>query len=116
MGVTGHRPSGDAVPSARPTRRPADGPAGATAVMVVLRDERLELADVLSRAVAAGAGDVVIDLAGVDVIETAEFFTLAAAARLLESDGRRLTLRWPSKLATRVLNLFGLTDLIDARD
>jgi anti-anti-sigma regulatory factor len=84
--------------------------------LIVLRNEsdltiRPDLATVLAR-VLTGHRDVIIDLAETDFIDTDTFFTMAAAARLLHRDGRRITFRSPSRLATRVLNLYGLGHLI----
>ena len=91
---------------------------GARAV-VVLRGEadvssRAVLCEVLSRVIASGAGDVVVDLAEVTFIDTAGVRALATAQQLLDRGGRRLTFRSPSRLALRVLDVFGLTDLVDA--
>jgi anti-anti-sigma factor len=93
-----------------------------TRTVVVLRGEadastREVLSHALSRVVAAfDAGDVVIDLAGAEFIDTGSVRALAVCQQLLERDGRRLTFRSPSRLAVRVLGLFGLTDLIEARE
>jgi anti-anti-sigma regulatory factor len=73
------------------------------------------LADVLSRVIAHGAGDVLIDLAPVTFIDTATVRSLATGQRLLDRTGRALTFRSPSRLAVRVLDLFGLTDRIETR-
>lgn len=69
----------------------------------------------MARLIAGGTGDVVVDLAEAGFIDTASFFTLAAGARLLDGKGRKLTFRSPSNLATRVLNLFGLSDRIEGQ-
>lgn len=92
-----------------------------TPLVVVLREEpgrrtRPDLSDVLARVIAGGTGNVVVDLAEADLIDTASFFTLAAAARLLNGKGRQMTFRSPSELAARVLNLFGLNNLIEGQD
>ena len=76
---------------------------------------RPALADVLSRVIAHGAGDVVIDLAPVTFIDTATVRALAIGQQLLERTGRALTFRSPSRLAVRVLDLFGLTDQMETR-
>jgi anti-anti-sigma factor len=68
--------------------------------------------DVLSR-VAVGARAVVIDLAEVTFIDTATARVLATAQQL-DRQNRGLTFRSPSRLAGRVLHMFGLTDLIEA--
>lgn len=101
-------------------RTPEEGDERITLVVVVCDQPDLlarpDLSKALARVIASGNGDVVVDLAEADFIDTASFFTLAAAARVLDRKGRRLTLRSPSKLATRVLKLFGLNDLIDGQD
>jgi anti-anti-sigma factor len=70
------------------------------------------LADTLSRVVACAAGDVIVDLAGAVFIDSATTRTLAVLRELLERQDRRLTLRSPSRMAIRVLDLFGLTELV----
>jgi anti-anti-sigma factor len=92
-----------------------------TRTAVVLRGEsdlstRRALCDVLCRVVALRSGDVVIDLAEATLIDTATVEALAGAQQLLDRQGRQLTFRSPSRLATSVLDVFGLTDLIEARD
>jgi len=87
--------------------------------VVVLRagtdvSTRPVLSDVLSRVVALGAGDVVIDLAEVTFIDTATARVLATVQQLLDRQDRGLAFRSPSRLAARVLQVFGLTDLIEA--
>jgi anti-sigma B factor antagonist len=104
------------VPSALTTIVRAEG----TRTVVVLQGEadfstRPVLSDALSRAIALGAGDVVIDLAEASFIDTASVRALALSRELLDRDGRRVTFRSPSRLAARVLGLFGLTELIEAR-
>ena len=91
-----------------------------THTVVTLRGEadvstRPALADVLSRVIAHGAGDVVVDLAPVTFIDTATVRALATGQQLLDRTGRALTFRSPSRLAVRVLDLFGLTDQIETR-
>jgi anti-anti-sigma factor len=93
--------------------------AEATHIVVTLRGEadvstRPALADALSRVIAHGAGDVVIDLAPMTFIDTAIVRALATGWQLLDRRGRALTIRSPSGQAVRLLDLFGLTDLIEA--
>jgi anti-anti-sigma factor len=90
---------------------------GSTTVLV-LRGEadlaaRALVSDALSRVIGSHTGDVVVDLAEVEFIDTAIVRVLADAQRFLDHHGRALTIRSPSRLATRVLNLFGLTDLVE---
>jgi anti-anti-sigma factor len=74
------------------------------------------LSDVLCRLIADGSGDVVIDLAEANFIDTAVVRTVATAQHLLHRQGRKLTLRSPSRLATRLLQLFVLADLIETEE
>ncbi|MDQ6614358.1 MAG: STAS domain-containing protein [Actinomycetota bacterium] len=89
--------------------------------IVVLRGEwdfftRPVLSDVLSRVIALPVGDVVIDLAEAEFIDSATARVLAVSWQWLDRRGRALTFRSPSNLAAKVLDQFGLTDLIEARD
>jgi anti-anti-sigma factor len=72
-----------------------------------------QLADLLSRVIALPTGDVVIDLAEVEFIDTATVRAFVISQQLLDRNGRMLNFRSPSKLALRLLDLFGLTDLIE---
>jgi anti-anti-sigma factor len=90
-----------------------------TRSVVVLRGEadssnKAALSDVLSRVIASLSGDVVIDMAEAEFIDTATVRVLAVGRQLLGDQGRKLTFRSPSRLTTRVLHLFGLTHLIEA--
>ena len=90
----------------------------ATRTVVSLQGEadvstRAALADALSRVIATGSGDVVVDLAAVTFIDTATGRSLAIGQRLLDRTGRILTFRCPSRMAVQVLDMFGLTDLIE---
>ena len=62
--------------------------------------------------IALRTGDVVIDLTESTFVDTAIVRDFADAQQLLDRQGRKLTFRSPSRLATRVLHLFGLADLI----
>jgi len=73
------------------------------------------LADVLSRAIASGEGGLVIDLSEAEFIDTAAGRALAVCRGYLDRQDRSMAIWSPSRLAIRVLDLFGLTDLIDAR-
>jgi anti-anti-sigma regulatory factor len=88
-------------------------------IVIVLRtgtdvSTRPVLCDVLSRVIAVGAGDVVIDLAEAKFIDTATGRVLATARQLLDDQDRRLTFRSAARLAGPVLHFFGLADLIEA--
>ena len=71
------------------------------------------LCEALSRVIASTTSDVVIDLADAKLIDTAAARVFATGQQLLDSGGRKLTFRSPSRLAARVLHLFGLTDLVE---
>jgi len=86
---------------------------------VILRGEAdssatVALADVLSWVTAWRSDDVVVDLAELTFIDAAAVGVLAECRRLLEHDGRRMTLRSPSKLAVRLLRKSALADRIEA--
>jgi anti-sigma B factor antagonist len=87
-------------------------------LVVVLRGEidvaaQPFLCRVMSGVIAFGVGDVVVDLAHVTFVDTASVRVLATAQHLLDGDGRRLTIRSPSRLALRVLDMFGLSSLVE---
>ncbi len=108
-------------PTARTDRSVAVVRADGAHIVVVLRGEwdfstGPVLSDVLSRVIAMPAGDVVIDLAQAEFIDSATGRILAVAWQLLDRRGRPLTFRSPSRPAAKVLDLFGLADLIEARD
>jgi len=108
-------------PTARTDRSVEVVRADGAHTVVVLRGEwdfstRPVLSDVLSRVIALPAGDVVIDLAQAEFIDSATVRVLAVAWQWLDRRGRALTFRSPSSPAAKVLHLFGLTDLIEARD
>lgn len=69
--------------------------------------------DVLSRAIAASDGPVVVDLAETDFIDTRTVSALARAWQFLNDRGRMLTLRSPSRVAARVLGVLGLSHLVE---
>jgi anti-anti-sigma factor len=98
---------------------PAPGRAtDGTRTVVILRGEwdvstRPLLADVLSRVIAADGGDVVLDLGEAEFIDSAIVRAFVVGRQLLNRHGRSLTFRSPSRLAIRVLEVFGLTDLIE---
>jgi anti-anti-sigma factor len=71
------------------------------------------LSDLLGRVIADRTGNVVIDLAGATFIDTAIVRVIATTQQLLHRQDRILTVRSPSRLATRLLQLFVLSDLIE---
>lgn len=89
---------------------------GATAV-VALRGEAdvaglAVLVEAFARITADGAGDVVVDLSQVEFMDTATVRAVMGARALLAGQGRQLTLRSPSRVAARVLAVFGLSHLV----
>lgn len=88
-------------------------------VVVALRGEadasaRHVLCDTLSRAIARGNDDVLIDLTDLSFIDAATGRILASARHLLAQNSRNLVFRTPANGVQRVLELFGMTDLIEA--
>jgi anti-anti-sigma factor len=69
--------------------------------------------NVLARVIAEDHGAVVIDLTETAFIDTAIVRTIGRAAELLRERDRQLTLRSPSRLAGRVLLVFGLSHLVE---
>lgn len=67
--------------------------------------------DALADVIAEGQGDVVVDLAQTDFIDTAALRTVLRARETLGGSGRLLTLRSPSRIAGRLLGVFGLGHL-----
>ena len=74
------------------------------------------LIDSMSAMIEWSGGDIVIDLTEVEFIDIASVRVLDEARQVLWRESRGLTFRSPSKLATLVLGLFGLTNLIEASE
>lgn len=66
------------------------------------------LVDTLAHIAAHGEGDVVVDLSRIEFMDTAALRAVLAAKAALAGDGRQLTLRSPSRIARRLLGVFGL--------
>jgi anti-anti-sigma factor len=66
--------------------------------------------------IALRSGDVVIDLSEAEFMDSATVRVLAVCEQLLDRRDRRLAIRSPSRLTAHVMDLFGLTDLIEARE
>ena len=120
MAHTGLRPTARATrttgPGLTPVVRAEDD-----RTVVVVRGEadvatRPALSDVLSEVIDWRVGNVVIDLAEVAFIDTATIRSLAMARELLQRRGPVLTFRSPSRLADTMIQLFGLTGLIEVPD
>jgi anti-sigma B factor antagonist len=73
------------------------------------------VADALARAIADQRGDVIVDLAEMEFIDTATLRALLRAREALDLGGRQLTLRSPSRIADRLLAVFGLSHLVSAQ-
>jgi anti-anti-sigma factor len=73
------------------------------------------LADALSRVIVRRSGDVAVDLAQLEFVDTAGIRVLTACRDMLDRDGRRLTLRSPSPLVARILRVFALSDLVETQ-
>jgi anti-anti-sigma factor len=115
------RPSADTTPGVGCAAPIAETHAEGTRTVVALHGDvditkRPSLSTVLCRVIASNRGDVIIDLGDATFIDTAIVRTLATAQQLLDRQGRLLTFRSPSRLAARLLQLFGLTDLIESTE
>ena len=67
--------------------------------------------DALAEVIADREGDVVVDLAQTEFMDTAALRAVLAAREVLEGTGRQLTLRSPSRSAGRLLAVLGLGHL-----
>ena len=85
--------------------------------VVVLRGEadiftQPVVVDALARVIAERDGNVVVDLAQTAFIDTAALRAVLRAREVLAGGGRQLTLRSPSRIAGRLLAVFGLSHLV----
>jgi anti-sigma B factor antagonist len=71
------------------------------------------LSQTIARAVALDEDHLVIDLSGVQFLDAATIGVIIQARNDLQLQCRSLTLRAPSRFARRVLELCGLTELLD---
>jgi anti-anti-sigma factor len=71
------------------------------------------LSQTIARAMAFSRADLVVDLSGVQFMDAATIGVIIRARNDLELQFRSLMRRAPSKFARRVLELCGLTDLLD---
>ena len=76
---------------------------------------RAELRNVLASEFDADDGDVIVDLAGVTFIDGSTLGALIHARRRMSERNRWLTVRAPSRSAQRLLELCGLTGLLESR-
>jgi len=72
------------------------------------------LADALEKATSSSDADVVVDLGGVTFIGAAAVGVLLRSVDTPRRQSRSLTLRAPSRCATRVIEVFGLNGLVEA--
>lgn len=91
-------------------------PEGATTVVALQGEADVAtvaaLVDAFARISAHGEGDVVVDLSRIEFMDTATLRAVLAAKAALAGDGRQLTLRSPSRIAGRMLGVFGLDHLV----
>ncbi len=73
-----------------------------------------DLTDTLTRAISVDDADLVIDLSGVTFIGAASIEVLLRGRSFLRQRSRSLTVRSPSRCARRVIDLCGLTDLVES--
>jgi anti-anti-sigma factor len=68
--------------------------------------------DTMGRAIALDDADVIVDLSDVEFMGSATVGVIIRARESLRRRSRSLTLRSPSRCARRVLDLYGLADLL----
>ena len=73
------------------------------------------VADALAHFIAEQRGDVIVDLAETEFMGIATLRALLRARDVLDQGGRQLTLRSPSRIADRLLAVFGLSHLVGAQ-
>jgi anti-anti-sigma factor len=71
------------------------------------------LAQTMTRTMVTEGGDLVVDLSGVQFMDAATIGVIIGVRNALQLQLRSLTLRSPSSFAKRVLELCGLTDLLE---
>jgi anti-sigma B factor antagonist len=89
-----------------------------THTVLVLRGEHdrastVALTAALDRAIAAGEGELVIDLRRVEFMDAATVGVVLRASQQLTVRGRKLVLRAPSSSARRLINLCGIEGLLE---
>jgi anti-anti-sigma factor len=73
----------------------------------------LVTADTMMKAISLDDGDLIVDLSEVTFLSAATIGALIGVRNLLRGESRSMTLRSPSRFATRILDLCGLDDLVD---
>ena len=71
-----------------------------------------QLSEVIAETIASDEEDVVVDLSGVTFLSGGTITVLVRANEFLNARSRTLVLQSPTRSATRLLGLFGLTHLI----
>ena len=72
-----------------------------------------ELSEALARGIALDDAEVVVDLSGVEFMAAATASVIVRARDFLRARSRELTVRSPSRCARRLLDVCGLTGLIE---
>jgi len=75
---------------------------------------RAALSHTFASAIAASTNDLVVDLSEVQFLDASTIGALSAAREYLCARSRALTLRCPSRIARRLLDICGLADLVEA--
>jgi anti-anti-sigma factor len=71
------------------------------------------LCETLAGAIAVGGADLILDLSAVEFLDASTVRVIVAAAEFLRARSRSLVLRSPSSCARRVLDLCGLSGLVE---
>ena len=72
------------------------------------------LTETLARAISVDDADVIVDLSDVTFIDAATIYELWRGRNDLRGQSRSLTLRSPPRCASRVLDVCGLTGLVES--
>jgi len=72
-----------------------------------------ELSEAMARGIALDDAEVVVDLSGVEFMSAATATVIVRARDFLRTHSRALTVRAPSRCAQRLLDVCGLTGLIE---
>jgi anti-anti-sigma factor len=71
------------------------------------------LCETLAEAIADGGADLILDLSAVEFLDASTVRVIAAAREFLGARSRSLVLRAPSSCAQRVIDLCGLSSLVE---
>src|SRR4029078_9566172 len=74
---------------------------------------RAELSVAMARGIALDDAQIVVDLSGVEFMAAATASVIVGARDFLQAHSRELTVRSPSRCAQRLLDVCGLTGLIE---